>query len=336
MKAAVFEKQGILKIKDIEEPKITRGDDVIIKVEAASICGTDIHILSVPPKHPAKEGAVLGHEFIGKVVETGSEVKRVKKGDRTVCDPEKYCYSCNYCDMGYFNMCENSSCIGIFSNGGFAEYVVVPEKSLFKISNSIESDVAALINPLSNVIGGMLKVDYCQGQDVLILGAGPIGLMYQMTFKAGGIDKIIITEPSDYRQGIAKELGADVVINPKEKDVASEVKKITELGVDYSVDAVGSLMEDAILSTKRNGIVILMGIDTNARSNIQQSLITRNELKVLGSYCSNNLYPRTIKIVESGVLPLEKLITHRIGLDDILKGIEEIKSGKTVKIIVYP
>ena len=233
-------------------------------------------------------------------------------------------------------MCENFSTPGIDTDGGFAEYTIVPDKSLFKLPDEIKPDIGVLINALASVIGGMSKVSYCQGQDVLILGAGPIGLMYLLTFKASGVDKIIITEVASLRGNLASELGADFVINPKNKDIVKEVKNLTGLGVDYCVDAVGSLIEDAILSTKRNGTVILMGMDTKTKTNIPQSLITRNELKILGNFCSNNMYPRTIKIVESGVLPLEKLITHRISLNEILEGVEVLKSGKGIKVIVYP
>jgi (R,R)-butanediol dehydrogenase/meso-butanediol dehydrogenase/diacetyl reductase len=149
MKAAVFEGLGKLVLKEVPIPQIKKSDEVLIKVEAASICGTDVHILDVPPGYPAKPGIILGHEYIGEIIEIGSEVKDFQVGDRIVLDPNLTCGHCYYCNLGKPNMCLNTEVLGITINGGFAEYSVVPVKAIFKIRKDIPTDIAIFAEPLA-------------------------------------------------------------------------------------------------------------------------------------------------------------------------------------------
>ncbi len=337
MLAAVFEGEGKLVLKDVPEPKITKPDEVLIEVEMAGICGTDVHILSVPPGHPATPGVILGHEYVGTVIEKGSEVTNVEVGDRVVIDPNLTCGVCRYCRRGMPNMCENFTTLGIFLNGGFAKYNVAPARAVYKISKDVPLKRAALAEPLSCVVNGISKLDWLVGRNVVILGAGPIGLLFLMMFRAQGAGKTIILELAEYRINKAKELGADIVVNPKEEDAKRIVLQETGgLGADIVVDAVGSLLPNALELVRHGGTVLLFGMNQNARPQVQQFAITRYEVKVLGTYISLFSFPSTVAVLESGKVELERMVTHVLELKDIREGIELMRRGEAIKILVKP
>jgi len=334
MLAAVFEGEGKLNLKEVPIPQIKNLDDVLLQVEAASICGTDIHILEVPPGHPANKGVILGHEYTGKILEIGDGVKDFKEGDRVVIDPNITCGSCTYCKMGLSNMCERMTTLGIFINGGFTEYNVAPAKALHKISPDVPAELAVFAEPLSCVINATQKLKIQPGESVVVLGAGPIGLLFTQMFKASGAGKIIVSEVSEYRSKYAKQSGATTVINPLKEDMEEVVKKETVTGVDIVVDAVGTLFKEAMKIVRRGGHILLFGQNYKAKAEITQNDITRNELTIFGNYIANFTFPLTVKIIESKILNLEKLITHRFPLKDIHKGIEAMRKQRAIKVVL--
>jgi len=336
MLAAVFEGQGALALKEVPVPKISAADQALLEVEAASICGTDCQILKVPAGHPATPGAILGHEYVARVLEPGDGVSHLKPGDRVAIDPNLTCGLCRYCRIGLPNMCENMTTLGIFIDGGFAKYNVAPARALHPISQSLPTDTAIFAEPMSCVVNGSNKLALRPGESVLILGAGPIGLYYTALMKAAGAGKIIVAEVTDMRAAKAKEMGADIVINPLKESLPDLVKRETEVGVDAAIDAVGALIADALLNTRRGGRILLFGMNSNARFDLQQYDITRYEKTVIGTFIANHTFPATIQLLESGQLPLEKLITHRIALDAIGDGLDIMRSGDAIEIIVTP
>jgi len=336
MLAAVFEGEGKLNLKEVPGPEIKKSDDVLLQVEAASICGTDVHILEVPPGHPANKGAILGHEYTGMILEVGDDVKDFKAGDRVVVDPNITCGSCTYCKMGMPNMCENMTTLGIFINGGFARYNVAPAKALHPISPNLKAGLAVFAEPLSCVVNATQKLKVQPGENVVVLGAGPIGLLFTQMFRASGAGKIIVSEVSEYRSKYAKESGAARLINPLKEDLEKVVKEETVIGSDVVVDAVGTLFKEAMKIVRRDGRILLFGQNSNARAEITQNDITRRELVILGNYIAKFTFPPTIKIIESKVLNLEKLITHRLPLKDIHQGIEAMENRRAIKVIITP
>lgn len=336
MIAAVFEGSGKLSIKEIPVPEIKNPDDVLLEVEAASICGTDCHILSVPPGHPATPGAVLGHEYVAKVLETGAAVKHVKKGDRVAIDPNLTCGLCKFCRIGLPNMCENMTTLGIFIDGGFAKYNVAPAKALHPISQTMPIEIAIFAEPMSCVVNGSTKLALHPGETVLILGAGPIGLYYTALMKANGAGKIIVAEVKDFRAKKALEMGASMVVNPAKENVYDVVMSETGIGVDAAIDAVGSLIGDALKCTRRGGRIVLFGMNSNARYELTQNDITRGEKKIIGTYISNNSFPPTIKVLESGLLPLDKLVTHKISIEQIPEHVDIMRRGDAIEVVVFP
>jgi threonine dehydrogenase-like Zn-dependent dehydrogenase len=226
--------------------------------------------------------------------------------------------------------------LGIYLDGGFAQYNVAPSKALYKISKDVPVKRAALAEPLSCVVNAVRKLNLQTGDNVVLIGAGPMGLLFLLMLKAQGAGKIIVLEPTPFRAKIAKELGASIVLNPKEVDVREAVLDLTELGADIVIDAVGSQFETAINLVRRGGTVILFGMNENAHPQIKQILVPRYELKVLGSYISWFSFPQTVAILESGNVPVEKLVTHEFPIRQLKDGTEIMKRGEGVKILINP
>jgi 2-desacetyl-2-hydroxyethyl bacteriochlorophyllide A dehydrogenase len=336
MQAVVFQGEGRWQLDDVPLPEITADDDVLLKVDRVSICGTDVHILSLPPGHPATPGSILGHEYVATVVEVGRAVRHVTPGDRVVVDPNLTCGLCDYCRRGMTNFCENMTSLGIFRHGGLAEFNVAPARALHRISRSVAPERASLAEPLSCVIPAFEKTQFTPGESVVILGAGPIGLMFVMLFKIAGAGSVIVTEPADFRRRKAIELGADAAIDPTKEDVVEAVRSVTRLGADVVVDAVGTLLPEAVVLARRGGRVVLFGMNQQAERPVNQYWLTRYEISIMGSYIQRTAFPHVVRLLEAGVLPVERLITHRLRLSEFGIGLDAMRRGEALKVSIAP
>lgn len=336
MTAAVFEKVGQLTLKEVPVPVIRKPDDIILEIEVCSICGTDVHIMEDPPGYLATPNTILGHELVGKVVEIGSGVTTVKSGDRVVINPNEYCGVCKYCQKNLPNVCENIQALGIDVDGGFAEYVRVAEKVVYKIASDLPSEIAAFAEPLACVVNGTQKIRMNPGESALIIGAGPIGLLFVQVLKASGVSPVIVAEPTALRQDFARKCGADYVVNPFDTDVETYVKGITGIGVDVAIDVVGSQVMQGIKAIRKGGKVLAFGVNTKAEPKITQSELNFKEAQVLGTWLANATFPTAVKILESGVLNLKPLITHTLPLTKIHEGIELLRKGEAIEVILDP
>ncbi len=334
MVVPVFMGEGRLEMQEREAPQIKNPDDVLLRVEACGLCGTDLNILAVPPAHKAEIGTVLGHEFIGTVEAVGTGAKYVREGDRVVVAPRLHCNQCRYCRRGLANQCEDYKTLGIHRDGGLAPYVVAPERALFKISREVALEDAVFAEVLSCVFGGTTRVPVNAGESVVILGAGPVGLLFGMLYRASGAGKIIVTDVAPFRLNIAKNSGADVVINSREQDVEAIVKEQTELGADIVVDAVGALLPQALKLARRGGRIVLFGLQTHALPAVSQYLIARYELAVHGAFGGANHFPGVVRLLESGVIHPSSLITHRVGAANVAAAFNAMRAGETMKVIV--
>ncbi|HEY8500839.1 MAG TPA: zinc-binding dehydrogenase, partial [Clostridia bacterium] len=244
---------------------------------------------------------------------------------------------CIYCRTGKPNMCLNDKILGVTIDGVFADYFVAPEKSLVKIPQDMPADIAVFAEPVNCVMGAMNKIRLLPGQSALVLGAGPIGLYFTMLLKSNGAGKIIVSEPSEVRAEYAKKCGADVVINPYKENLIEVVKGETDgLGVDVTIDAVGVLIADTIACTCRAGNIVLFGQNIAVTETIGQSDITRNGLTIHGSYIGLFTLVSTVKLLDAGLIPVEKLITHRFPLSRFDKGLEAMRNGTGLEVIIYP
>jgi 2-desacetyl-2-hydroxyethyl bacteriochlorophyllide A dehydrogenase len=325
MRAAVFEGNGVLNIKEVETPQIRKPDDVILEVEMCSICGTDVHIMSVPPGYIATPGTILGHELVGKVAATG---------DRVVTNPNDYCGDCAYCQRNLPNLCENIIPMGIGADGGFAEFVRVSEKVAHRIADDLPPEIAAFAEPLACVVHASGRIPLNPSDSVLVFGAGPIGLLFVQIMKIRGARPLIVSEPVALRREYAVKCGADHVVDPAHEDLTGFVTKETRIGVDFAVDVVGSQVWEGVKAVRKGGTILLFGFNAKAKPAVEQHQITNREISILGTWLANDSFPKAVKILESGALNLRPLITHTLPLDKTREAIEILRRGEGIEILI--
>lgn len=336
MQAAVFEGIGNLVVKEVPVPRLERDDQVLLKVEAVSICGTDVHITSVPPAFTATPNIILGHEFVGTVVEKGSDVIHLEIGDHVVVNPNDYCGVCVYCRKHLPNQCENLQGLGIQFNGAFAEYCRVSGKVSYKISKSVPVEVAAIAEPLACVINGTQKARLQPGETAVVIGCGPIGLIMGMLLKSSGASKVILADKAPFRLEVACKLGIGTVVDVSKESLVDVVRSETLIGADLVADMVGSQLPLAIEVARKDGKVIAFGINMVAKAEFLQLTLTNKELQVYGSWLANATFPEAVRVLETGLLDISALITETIPLKDVVQGVAKLARGEAVKIIVKP
>jgi len=338
MLAAVFEGNGVLALKEVEMPEIKRPTEVRIKVLAAGICGSDLHVLHVPPAQYAKPGTTMGHEFYGVVDEVGDEVTQYKKGDTVVVDNILKCHVCEYCKNGMDNLCPDAEIYGQTLPGGFAQYAVIEETQLYHMPDRVKPELAAQTEPLSCVMNGMKKINPMPSQRVLLYGAGPIGLTFIRVLKLFGVKKLAVCEMAAVRQKWALGCGADLIIDPSRENIKEKV--LTKWGglFDIIIDAagVGSIFGEAVDLMKAGGKLLIFGQNASAVSGVSPAVITRNELTVMGTYCAHNTFQIAIDLLEDERLGLEKIVSHKLELKDILTGMELLRGQEACRVIIYP
>jgi threonine dehydrogenase-like Zn-dependent dehydrogenase len=334
MPAAVLVDEGTLAITERPRPRVRRPAEVLIDVEACGICGTDLHILSRPPGHPCRLGVVLGHEFVGIVAEAGSDVKSLRPGDRVVVEPNVACGACRWCHRGLNSHCEHFTSHGIFIDGGLAPQVAVTARACHRIAHSVPAHLAALAEPLSCALNGSRLADTQPGETVVVVGAGPIGLLFCAVLDLAGAT-VVSVEPSPLRRSLALTMGAVAALDPDTEDVRARVLDFTGgFGADATIDAVGTQLGTCMDLVRKGGRIVLFGMDTQARGEISQSRITRDELQVLGAYVGRNVFPGAVRLLEQGRLDLEPMVTHRVHLDQLPSALERLRAGKAAKVIV--
>lgn len=334
MHVPIFLGEGMLNYQDRPIPQITRDDDVVLKIHASGICGTDLNILAVPPAHKAKTGIVIGHEGVGVVEEVGVGVGGLKRGDRVVIAPRLTCGNCAYCRRGLDNQCTNYQTIGTTLDGTFAPYALAPERALYKISDRVTLEDAALFEPLSCVVGALARTPIRPGDNVCIIGAGPMGALFAMVAKAHGAGHVIVADVAPYRLDFAKEVLSVHTVNNRETDLQQTVMDLTGVGCDLVIDAVGNQLSSAIKLVRRAGNVILFGLRPNDVQEINQYHITRYDIGVIGAFVGLNPFMQTINLLESRVIKPRELITHRLPLSDLMHGVELMRSGQAMKVLV--
>jgi threonine dehydrogenase-like Zn-dependent dehydrogenase len=238
--------------------------------------------------------------------------------------------------MGRSNLCEHMTTLGIFLHGGFAPFNVAPVRALHRIGPRTPGEMAVFAEPLSCIVNGVRRIALQPGESVLVLGAGPIGLYFVQMFRAAGAGKILAAEVQPFRAEMARRLGAQQVIDPTKGNLAAAVREATGIGADAVVDAVGTLMAEALACVRRGGRILLFGMNTQARPAIPQHDITRYEVEVAGTFISRHTFPAAIQIIESGVLDLPAMVTHRLPLRAAEEGFAAMRAGTGIKVIVDP
>ena len=338
MLAIVKEKKGPgFAFKEVEVPR-PKDDEVLIKVKAVGICGTDVPILKGIREVPIP--LIPGHEFAGDIVEVGSKVKNFKVDDRVTPAIVISCGHCYYCRKGLETLCDNIIETGIHVDGAFAEYVTVPEKVLHKLPEDMTYEQGASIDPIASAYHPVKKASIGSEDTVVVFGPGPIGLYAVQIAKAEGAKKVINVgiEGDEERLELAKELGADhtIVSGP---NILEEISRLTDGRMaDVVVEATGhpSVFETALSGVRKHGTVIMIGIfHAPATANIAQ--IVRREIQIKGSICYTwTDYKECMDLVESGKVKVEPMISHTFDLKDMDKALEVIDQRKAIKIILHP
>lgn len=335
MKAAVFKGDGILSIEDRPTPEPRAATDVLVRVVACGICGTDLHILAVPQNHPCTPGTIMGHEFVGDVVEVGSAVGNVTVGERVAVRPILTCGSCRECLLGRPNHCLELTALGIWLDGGLAEFAVVPASACIPMSADTPVEMAALTEPLACVYNAARKAHLVPGDDVVIFGAGAIGLLFTALFKEAGAGRLVVVEPTAIRAGVAGRMGAQTV-DPAATDVVASVEALLPAGPQVVVDAVGSQLGNAVAVAGTGARVIVFGQSELADTVVHQVDITKKELTIIGSFVGQQVFPAAVALLASGRLDLGPIVSHTGSLDDLAGLIAASREGKVVKAIILP
>ena len=347
MKAAVY--YGIKDIRPEEVPTPQIDDrEVLIKCRAAAICGTDLRIYNYGhSKIRAGTKVILGHELAGDIVEAGDKITGIKKGMRVFIAPNIGCGQCQQCLQGSYHLCPDYSAIGLSLDGGFAEYVKIPELAveqgaILEIPAHLSYEEAAISEPMACVYNGFKRCPVNPGDVVLIFGAGPIGIMHIMMTKLAGASKIIVSEISDERLKKAGELGADVLINSQTEDIKKRIFKETDgKGANLIITACPSAEAQRIaphLASLHGKVNFFGGLPKGKDGiNLNTNLIHYKELVITGSHGSNTYHCKMVLDLQaSGRLNLKPLITNKFPLSQIKQAFESAVKGHGLKTIIYP
>ena len=336
MKAAVYHGPGDLRVEEVPVRKL-KDNEVKIQVKYCGICGTDIHIFHgdggccdvTPPLVP-------GHEFSGVVAEVGVGVKTVKVGDRVTGDPNDMCGECYFCKNGMQHFCKNNIGIGTTVDGGFAEYVIMREKQVYKVSDELSFIEAAMAEPISCCLHGIDLCNIKAGDTVLVMGGGPIGMIMMQLAKNAGASKVIMSEPVEEKREQALKLGATKTIDPLHEDVEAVLAEYCE-NVNVVIECVGNVhtQADAVRFAGKGATIMYFGLAAPEESfPIRPDDIFKKELHITSSYINPYSFERAIQILESGTVELESLITNVVPLDDIADVFTKPEYRRTGKVMI--
>lgn len=318
MKALMFNEVRNLQYITVPDPYIKKSDDVLVKVKAASICGSDVHgYMGLPPGR--EPPLIMGHESCGEVIEVGKEVTRVKPGDRIFITPGISCNTCNACKDGRYDDCRDRRFYGANMPGGFAEYILISERAAIPLPDGISYDKAALIEPLSVAIKACSYLQYKPFNNVAVIGAGPIGLMCIAVLALQNPNQLVVINRNRDRREIANYYGAKTHIDPTAQNVWDEIEKLTKgVGVDSCVEAVGNTQTVgyAVDITRPGGIVVWAG-NSEKTVEIDQLKAVFNQLRIQGTM--GVTYAGIIKameVIEKGTIDVAKLLTIKAPLSE--------------------
>lgn len=334
MKSVVFTQPGVVKVEERGKPTIGP-QDILVKVHACGICGTDVHILR--GEHIVKFPVVPGHEFSGEITEVGSDVDNLQVGDRVTIDPNIVDGTCYFCRRGYPHLCENLTAIGVNYDGGFAEYCAVPASQAYRIPDCLSLDEAALAEPLACCMHGADQANICSGSTVVILGAGSAGLLLTQLARISGAGHVIVSEPDADRRRLAMHLGADTVLDPQTQDIITEVFRITQVGADVVIESAGRSETSALAVrlARRGGTFLQFGMVTPGKSiDISPYDIYYRELTIVGSFVNPFTHARAIELLASKRIDVLPLITHKIPLTKAEEALSIFGTKGSVKILL--
>lgn len=336
MKAAVYHGIRDLRVEEVPVREL-KDNEVMIQVRYCGVCGTDIHIFNgeggsyevTPPLIP-------GHEFSGVVKETGSGVTSVKAGDKVSGDPNDMCGECYYCKNGMQHFCTNNIGIGTTVDGGFAEYVILREKQVYKVPDTLSFLSAAMAEPMSCCLHGIDLCNIKMGDTVLVIGGGPIGMIMLQLAKNAGASKVILSEPVEEKRELALKLGADLIINPLKENVQEALDSYCS-NVDVVIECVGNVhtQADAVNFAGKGATVMLFGLTgPDAEIAVKPDIIFKKELKLTSSFINPYTFERALAVLESGKIDVEGIITNIVPLREIEEVFQKEEYRRSGKVMI--
>ncbi|MFB1014657.1 MAG: L-threonine 3-dehydrogenase [Alteromonadaceae bacterium] len=313
-------------------------NDLLFKIKKTAICGTDIHIYNWDEwaQKTIPVPMVVGHEYAGEVVDIGQEVKGFALGDRVSGEGHITCGHCRNCRGGRTHLCRNTVGVGVNREGSFAEYLVIPAYNAFKLPDEISDDLAAIFDPFGNAVHTALSFDLV-GEDVLITGAGPIGIMAAAVAKHVGARHVVITDINEYRLDLAKKMGASRAVDVSKenlKDVMADLGMTEGFDVGMEMSGVPSAFKEMLANMNNGGKIAMLGIPGQDMS-IDWSQIIFKGLTIKGVYGREmfETWYKMASLIQSG-LDLTPIITHHFKIDDFQQGFDTMRSGLSGKVIL--
>jgi 2-desacetyl-2-hydroxyethyl bacteriochlorophyllide A dehydrogenase len=335
MQAIIFPDAETLAVEEIADP--TCGpEEVIVQVATTGICGTDVHIYR--NEYMSDFPLIPGHEFAGTVVEVGKNVTDFQVDDRVAVDPNLYCGHCYFCRNQQANHCLNWEGVGITRSGGFAQYVAAPAKACYKVPDSLTDGQAAFIEPLSCVVHALNRFRVWPGSEVLIIGAGPMGLLLVQALRHSGASQVVVVEKQPDRLALAKQLGATATV-PVGVDQDAALKELAPYGFAVVIDATGvpAVIEHAFKYLKPRGQFLQFGVAPMGKTiNISPYEIFKNDWSIIGSFALCYTFEPTIAWLANGVIDVSPLISHTVPLAQFSDVFHQFAEGKTLKVHLRP
>jgi threonine 3-dehydrogenase len=324
-------------LEDVAEPKIGI-NDVLIRVDRTGICGTDLHVYEWDAwaRRTIPVPLVVGHEFVGEVIEVGSNVADFHTGNIVSAEGHVVCGRCRNCLAGRRHLCKDTQGIGVNRPGAFAEYISVPMTNVWHHKDSIDRDVASIFDPFGNAVHTALTFDVL-GEDVLITGAGPIGIMAAAVVKHAGARFVVITDLNEYRLDLARRMGATIALDVRKNSVREAQKQLgMKEGFDVGLEMSGnaSAFREMIENMSHGGKIAMLGIPSTA-IDINWNTVIFNMLTIKGIY-GREMYETWYKMtvmLESG-LDIKPVITHRHHYTEFEKGFEVMRAGQSGKVVL--
>ncbi len=338
MRAVIIDAPGIIRVDNVPDPT-PRPDEVLVRVGACGICGTDLHIID-GDSPLARYPIIPGHEFAGEVVAVGSDVaqrygkENITVGSRVAVEPNLYCGYCDSCRTGHENLCLNYAALGVTTNGAVAQYVAVPVAKAYALPDNISFREGALIEPVSCAVHGMHILNPRSGDTFLIVGAGTMGLLLLQLAVRGGASRVAMVDVNAQRLALAEQLGPTRTYSDIKQALKDE-----PLGFNCVIDATGvaPVIENAFMAVKRGGKLLIFGVASNeARISLSPFRIYNDEITIIGSMAVLFSFQAALDLISSGVINTEAMLTKALPLQDFLEALDMVRYGKGVKTQILP
>lgn len=338
MRAAMLDEPFKIGVVEVEVPSVG-SEDVLIRVKAAGICGSDLH--AYRGVHPfRKPPVILGHEMAGVVVEVGKDVREISPGDRVTVEPQLPCRRCEYCIKGLYQLCNNKAIVGVGGwLGTFAEFFLCHQDVVYKLPEDVSFLEGALVEPLSVGIHAVRRARVCPGDKVAVLGGGTIGLTTLAVARQAGAGTLVCTDVVDFNLEVAKKLGATHVVNTRKEDLSQKIAGITDAGMDIAIITAGfpQVFQQALSVVRKGGLVLVVAMFDQPVEISDMGRFLTGEQNIAASW----LYRRedfqaAIEMLALRRIDVAPLITHTMPLDEVARAFElmDKRTARAIKIVL--